>query len=438
MTRRKIVVLICTLVSVLFLGSQSFAQTTTFPSGSAIIDMGSTTPTIGNSLKPYGLIYALLKYQNVPVYGVINQSKVKDGIDFTYNSKSYKGGTFIVSSDFFTTNVTALLNSWAGQGVLIDYTNSDLTVNVTYKLNFAPKWVMDKANGNIAVGFLNNAGIPSSAFTFKSPFQLGDCDDIFILPHADPTWTEHSNLYFWNKNNRGAIWAGCHAVSDLENITKDTVISGTSTTLRMNFLSTSGLVPYAEHTSGNTPYSPFSFADPIAQYIGKTDNAQLAGSETVFLPKTGSAWRPGTTMITSSPVQTDIPALSAGPAAINIYGRGFDGANNGYVCYQAAHNIANLSTADNIAAERIFFNFSLFALNDKVNSKISALIAGVPSLLNANTASPTFTASVSGDGGPFTYKWTSNVAGTFSAPTSASTTFTPGSSVTPGTKCVIN
>ena len=429
---------ICTFVCVFGFQLGSSAQTQTFTNGSAIIDMGSASPTVANSLKPYGLIYALLKYQNVPVNAVISQSKVKDGIDFTYNSKAYKGGTYIVSADFITSSVTSLLNAWAGQGVLIDYVNStDLTVNVTYKLNFAPKWVMDKANGNIAVNFLNNAGIPSSAFSFKSPFQLGDCDDIFILPHADPTWATHNNLYFWNKNQRGAIWAGCHAVSVLENITKDTTIGGTATTLQMNFLSTTGLVPFTDHVGGTTPFTSSNPTDPMAQYIGKTDNAQLAGSETVFLPKIGSAWRSTTKMITSSSVQTDIPSLSAGPAALNIYGRGFDGATNGYVCYEASHNIGSSSLADNIAAERLFFNFSFIALNDKVSAKISASITGGPSVMNVNTASSLFTSSVAGDGGPYTYKWSANVAGDFSTATSSSTTFTPASSVTPGTKCVI-
>ncbi len=214
------------------------AQNTTFKKGSVIIDVGSTTPTIGNSLKPYGLIYALLKNHSVPVNCVIDPNKVKDGIDFTYSGKNYRGGPFIVSVDYLTQQVKNTINSFVNQGAIVDYTTSDLTVNVTYKLNFAPKWVMDRTNGVIAVRFLNNAGIPSSAFSFKEPSQLGDCDDLFVMPHADPTWGYHNKLYFWNKENRGAIWAGCHAVSVLENLSQDTIISGTPTTIKMNFLST--------------------------------------------------------------------------------------------------------------------------------------------------------------------------------------------------------
>ena len=65
------------------IGFSAYSQSTTFTSGSAIIDMGAASPTVANSLKPYGLIYALLNDANIPVYGVIGQSKVKDGIDFT-------------------------------------------------------------------------------------------------------------------------------------------------------------------------------------------------------------------------------------------------------------------------------------------------------------------------------------------------------------------
>jgi hypothetical protein len=203
---------------------------------------GAGAPTVANSLKPYGLIYALLNGYNVPVFGVIGQTKVKDGIDFSYGAKSYKGGTYVISAEFLSPDVKTLLNSWAAQGVIIDYTNSDLTVNVTYKISFAPKWVMDKTNGNIAVTYLNTAGIPASAYSFKEPSQLGDCDDIFVLPHASPTWNTHNNLYFFNKN-KGAIYVSCSAGSSLEALYKDTTIGVVAQRIQMNFLTTTGLVP---------------------------------------------------------------------------------------------------------------------------------------------------------------------------------------------------
>jgi hypothetical protein len=43
------------------------AQTETFPTGSFIINMGATNPqTIANGLKPYGLIYDLIKITMFP------------------------------------------------------------------------------------------------------------------------------------------------------------------------------------------------------------------------------------------------------------------------------------------------------------------------------------------------------------------------------------
>ena len=431
----KVVVAVVAFFCIQLLGFSAFSQSTTFKSGSAIIDMGAASPTVANSLKPYGLIYSLLNDSNIPVYGVIGQSKVKDGIDFTYNGKSYRGGTYIVPAEFRSTAVNAVLNSWAGQGVVIDYASTDFVVNVTYKMTFAPKWAMDKTNGSVAVAYLTAAGIPASAYSFKEPSQLQACNDIFVLPHASPTWATHKNLYFWNKEQRGAIYVSCNAVSILEGITKDTTISGTPTTIKMNFLTTNGLVNYANHGAATTPFLHLNPTDPMAQYIGKTDAAQIKGAEVVYLPALGSAWNPGTKMITQSPTQTNIPSLSPGPAAINIYGRGFDDNTRGYVMYEAAHSVGG-TAADNIAAQRVFLNFSFFALQDKASSLFSASVAGIPTEMKAGVTYANFAATVNGSGN-FTYQWKSSVRGTFTNATGATTSFTPDVNITSSSNCVI-
>jgi gliding motility-associated-like protein len=435
-TRKKVSTSLLLLLCFLLPATRLMAQSTTFPSGSAIIDMGSTSPTTGNSLKPYGLVYSLLKNKNVPVSVVIGSTKSKDGIDFTYGNKSYKGGTFIVSSDYITSDVTTLLNAWSNQGVNIDYTTGDLTVNVTYKINFVPKWVLDKTNGGIAVSYLSAAGIPSSAYSFKDPSQLGDCDDIFVLPHADPSWNTHNNLFFWNRDKKGAIWAGCHAVSVLENLTKDTTIGGVATTLKMNFLSTNGLLTFTDHNYATAPFSTFLPADPVGQYYNKTDNAQQNGSETVYLPKSGGGWNSGVKILTTSPGQADVPSLSPGAAVINAYGRAFNDNTRGLVGYQASHNFNTGSAADQIAAQRIFLNFSLYALNDKVPPIISASLSGNGTTMTAGSAT-TLTASVTGTATGLTYQWTASVSGTFSNANAATTTFTPSSSISSSTNCII-
>jgi hypothetical protein len=56
--------------------------------------------------------------------------------------------------------------------------------------------------------------------------SLTCCDDIFIMPHADPIWLTHSNLYDWNQNCNGAIWLGCHAGSALMDMFKNTAPVG--------------------------------------------------------------------------------------------------------------------------------------------------------------------------------------------------------------------
>jgi gliding motility-associated-like protein len=437
MMLKKTALLVCTFLCVFFLQSQSFGQSTTFKSGSAIIDMGSATPTVKNSLKPYGLIYALLKNNHVPVSWVVNAAKAKDGIDFTYNGKAYKGGTFVVSAEYISSEVSTVLTNWINQGVLIDYTNSDLTVTVTQRINFVPKWAMDKQNGSIAVGFLTAAGIPSSAYVFKTPAQLSNCEDIFVLPHADPTWASHQNLLAFNNGN-GAIWAGCHAVSELENL-----FDPGDPLRKMNFLSTQGLLRFTDHNPASIPFSHLLPGDPVAQYYSQTDNAQLNGSETVYLPDgaKGSTWNTGPNgakILTASPSQVDIPGLSTGAAAANLYGRGFASATNGYVGYQASHNIGGI-TPDQIAAQRIFFNFSLIALSDRIPPIIKAKLENSPTTLESGTATATLDAIASGSGTGFTYQWSASVAGTFNYadPLIRSTaTFTPDA-VTTTTPCII-
>ncbi|MEZ5006693.1 MAG: hypothetical protein R2753_00940 [Chitinophagales bacterium] len=61
---------------------------------------------------------------------------------------------------------------------------------------------------------------PSSAYNWLTPAELGCCNDVFVMPHADPTWEDHSNLMNWNDSYtnggcEGTIWAACHAVSCL-------------------------------------------------------------------------------------------------------------------------------------------------------------------------------------------------------------------------------
>ena len=231
------------------------SQSETFSTGSFIINMGATNPgTIANSIKPYGLIYDLIRNYKVPVKFIVNTSKAKDGVDFTYNADQYKGGTFIIKSEYRTTAVNSRITYWVGQGVVGTTTTSAITLNVTRTINLYPHWTLDVQNGAIAEKFLLNAGINNTSFpgayNWKTPAQLNGCDDFFVLPHADPTWATHGALWSWNKNYLGCIWSGCHAVSVLENLSNPA-----NPAQKMNFLTSTGLVPFGAHGDGSPPYT---------------------------------------------------------------------------------------------------------------------------------------------------------------------------------------
>ncbi|MBU3714237.1 MAG: hypothetical protein FGM46_04740 [Ferruginibacter sp.] len=209
------------------------SQTETLTTGAYIINMGVTPQTAANALKPYGMLYDLMKNYQVPVKWVISSSKIKDGVDFSYNGVQYKGGTFIIPAEYRSSSVNTRITFWQGQGVIGNTTTSPLTVDVTYTLRSAPSWTLDAQNGGIATGFFSNAGIPTTAYNYLTPAQLGACSDIFVMPHADPKWATHGNLYNWNLQYKGAIWLGCHAGSALENM-----YNPANTSEQTNFLST--------------------------------------------------------------------------------------------------------------------------------------------------------------------------------------------------------
>src|SRR5580765_3546415 len=80
----------------------------TFSPGSYIVDMGQSTQTVGNALKPYGLVYDLVTNFKVPVNWAINPTKTNFRLDagdsipvdftatITPGTKDYSGGSFII------------------------------------------------------------------------------------------------------------------------------------------------------------------------------------------------------------------------------------------------------------------------------------------------------------------------------------------------------
>lgn len=406
----------------LLISLSGFAQTSYegINTGSVIIDMGVSPQTISNGLKPYGLVYTLLKTYKVPVKWVINPDKASDGIDFSHNGRDYRGGPFIVPAEFITNAVKTEINNWKNtKGVVVYDVVSFMIVPVHSTLTVAPVWTIDNQNDQLVTPYWPNAGIPTSSYNLLAPSQLGVCNDLFILPHADPTWAVHQNLFRWNRDFKGGIWYGCHAGSVFEN-----TFNPANTSERMNFLMQDGptpgsaAIPFGSHKDGTPPYVKQFPAEPVMQYLGATDAAHQNGSEQIYLPKTG--WRPTTKIGVYDPTQLDVPGLSPGPAAVVAFGPGRGIQSNGKICAEAGHSL-NKGTAGDVAAQRIFWNFSFWSATDK-----SVIVSNpsIPSTMSAGTSYP-LSAGISGGSGVYTYEWTAGCNGSFSSPTAASTSFTP-------------
>lgn len=427
--------------------------TETMSAGSFIINMGVTPQTNNNGLRPYGMIYDLLKNYQVPIKWIINPSKVKDGADFTYNGVDYKGGPFIIPAEFRTAAVNTRIAFWQGEGVVGITTTSPVSVPVFATLYSAPNWTMDLDNGDIATTFFSNASIPSSAYgggsnNWKLPSELGPCDDIFALPHADPVWSSHSNLLDWNNVHNGSIWYGCHSGSALEDM-----FNPASPSQQTNFLaektgiatgggpySENALVLWSTHQNNglSTPYSYDYPTDPVMQFMEKLDKATENGSEQVYIPF-NPGWRPTTKVGVYDP---DHPLRPSGAiehrAGILVFGRAFGDSDRGWVLMQGGHDIAKENKKENVAAQRVFFNFAFLAMIDKV---VVPSITGITTPLTIAPGEPvalSFDVPAPASPSDYTAVWTSSCGGAFTPSNiGQNVTFTPPNSSGP-LECVVS
>ena len=400
----------------------------TFPVGSYIVDMGNTSSDDAQ-LKPYGLIYDLVLNAKVPVYWVINGSKTSQtGVDLTYNGRNYISGPFVISGDDVDYNVRSMLSKWRGYGVSIDGpTDTAVTVADSRKISSVPRVVLDNQNGKIAKGYLVKSGILRNENTtddrvYKenaTPADLdSSCDDIYVMPHAEPTTATHSPLASFNKGG-GYIWAGCHAVSYLESNTKGKGVDDGS----MFFLSTNGLLIGDKHKKASGVSGAYQVAgaasDPIMQFVGNTFAAHANGAEEIYMPAPGSAWRATTRVLETDPNQRQVLAgMSPGPAVFMAVGPGYGDYGNGMVMYEAGHEFKKNTDADRNAI-RAFLNFLILSGVEKSLD----VKATIPS---DATAGSTVQASVTVTKGtpPYTYQWQSDCNASFSDPTGSATSIT--------------
>ena len=120
--------------------------------------MGQSTQTVGNALKPYGLVYDMVTNFKVPVNWAINPAKTTFRLDsgdpipvdftatITTGTKAYSGGSFIIDAGFLTPAVMADLNNWKAQGVVIDKLAAPLTTDIYGQVTSFPHAVLDLQN----------------------------------------------------------------------------------------------------------------------------------------------------------------------------------------------------------------------------------------------------------------------------------------------------
>ncbi len=417
-----------TILSLLaMVSSVSATTTTTFSSGAYIIDMGQFPYTYATGLKPYGLVYDLVRNRQVPVYWAINPAKAKDGIDFTVDSKSFGGGSLIIPAEY-ASEALSTINAWTAKGVVVyGPTTNSFSAPIYDCITSFPNTICDLQNGLYIIdAFYLPSELPTGSYRLGNPQDLRACDDIYALPHADPQqWTASQKTSFYNFiNNGGFLWTACHAVDAIEG----------PEDLAFYFQSTNGLMRWGTHSNPRPPYSynASSATHPIMQFIGRLDNALQTGSERVYLPLTGSRWRSTSTVAVWDPDHPDVlSGKSPGPAGIVIYGRAFGDPTKGFTVYEAGHRISAGNTSENVEGAKVYGNELLLA---GILKRPNTTVTAPATILSGQTVN--VGATVSGGQPPYTITWTSSIGGTFANPHALSTTFT-APVVTATTTCIL-
>lgn len=406
-------------------GQTGFTQNVKIPRGSYIVNLGITPQTIGNGLKPYGLVYDLVTNYNVPVMWVFKQSKAKDANDFHHNGVFYKGSAFVIDSLFLTSTVKTRISSYwnaAARGVVGAYTTYDTVLPVYNTITYWPKVVMDQANDQLPLKYYNNAEIPSTSFRVGLPASLTNCEDMYVMPHADPTWANYSPLYNFTRVSKGYVWGNCHAVSVLESTKNPSGIEC------LNFLTTAGLqcykanecAPTVTEVHNGAPITPTLDAslsgEPLMQLIGNPIPPTEKGSEEWYIPVTTGSWNADAKQY----VYTGDGSGNRRGMKI-VSGFAYGNSNYGRVAYEAGHDLtSNGNEAEQVAAQRVFLNFLMLSAIEK---KPQILLTKVINSISGNTIF-NVTANVSGGISPYTYAWTSNCGAIFSNATGNSTNIT--------------
>jgi hypothetical protein len=166
--------------------------------------------------------------QHIPVDWAINPNKAVFGADSSAGGKSYSGGSLIIEAAFAAARCTVA--RWQALGVVVNKINTAFVAPIYNTITTFPRTVLDQANGKIAVAYYNAAGIPQFASTtsqdptqaahvFGTPLSLNQCNDVYVLPLADPSPRPASYktaLINFVNNNGGWLYGACHSLSVLD------------------------------------------------------------------------------------------------------------------------------------------------------------------------------------------------------------------------------
>lgn len=308
------------------------------------------------------------------------------------NSIDYRSGAFIIPAEFAKIPaIASVISTWVNNnsGLTVNCNQPAFTAPIHGKLTGFSNAVLDQQNGSITVtAFFSPSGISSfysasnpinqNPYRTGTPSSLAACDDIYIMPHADPhLWNSTEKAAFEQFiDSSGWLFGACHAVSSLE---------GLYNTNGYHLLSNNGLVDWNSHADGTEPYQ-YSIgageyynnlaSDPYMQFIGEIDNAVQGGSEEIYIPK-AAGWRSSTTIAIWDSANVQAPGpYPTGAAAVLAYGRSFGNEELGMVLYMGSHSFQDGNTAEDIGAARVLGNFYFDAaleFTPTVSSSISTL-----------------------------------------------------------------
>jgi uncharacterized repeat protein (TIGR01451 family) len=434
-----------------------------FLANSIVINMGITPQTVNNGVKPYGLVDALID-GNIPVYWAIDNAKSKDGVDFTVGGTSFRGGSFVIPSEF-ATQAGSIVATWTAQGVVVFNAPVDFVAPANGQaklLNYIPLAVGTRSIINTL--FYNQSGISKIRLNDR-PFVnqtadqggggLGRCEDVIAMPHEDPhDWTQSeadrlacfidtdnsegragtcNNIWSgaggiggnYTRTTKGYMWAACHSVSAIEASS-----SGNGGYLGLNFLTTRAMISWESgaHNNNNTP--PFTYpstqvpavgninAENVMQFMSTLDGALSGGSEEIYQPDS-KGWRDETIIGVHDPDHSSVPE----EAALVAFGYGYGDPDNGYLVYEASHNLNSGNVQENVAAARVYGNFLLSAgleLAPRVDQvSIEGIVVSGSGQIVTGSSNQLLVQATGGDESFYAYSWADTCGGSFNNTTIA-------------------